>query len=296
MSFTSFRRTKSKKSQTMCPSLSSMCKTLNLKKPQAINARISHRIKHMRNVAPKKDIIEDGMKKVEVPVTYTRGTLTFKNGMAVNARIFHVTDYHPAELFVWLEQSANPGVLLLDKSVSHMASLRVSYLTYGFNCFRGTLSVIYHSGRSDKGVNTLSTVNMTVERMVLNNVAKVLLLDRSHLLEVMRQLHVKCELGCRQQHIQFPFSVGKDEISISKAKRGNLRKVANKTSRIVCRHSTCVHLIKMIVVLNFSIAFKKRVKREDHYNPDYEHGQTHGRLSYLYGNDLLVFPLIYRGS
>lgn len=73
----------------------------------------------------------------------------------------------------------------------------------GFDESRGTLSVTFYPGVSADNMTTLSTSGMIVGRRVLNNRAKMLLLDKRQFLEAMRQILVEGGVDWIQQHILF---------------------------------------------------------------------------------------------
>lgn len=76
-----------------------------------------------------------------------------------------------------------------------MTFLSVSLHMPGFKCPRSTLCVTSHLDVSAENISNLSTGAMTAGCTVLNKGIMVLLLDRRHRLEVMRQLNVEHSLG-----------------------------------------------------------------------------------------------------
>lgn len=96
-----------------------------------------------------------------------------------------------------------------------MTSLRDSFRIYDFDSYRGTLLVTFYDGVSADDVTTLLTSGRTVRHQVLNNDEMVLLLDRCHRLQGMRQLHVEGEATWFQQQILVCLMFREDRVAIS---------------------------------------------------------------------------------
>lgn len=84
-----------------------------------------------------------------------------------------------------MKQMKDPDIPLSEDSLSHVTLLRASFDVYGFDYFRGTLSMTLHSCNSAEDVTRTLTSGMIVGGQVLSKAAKVLLLDGRHHLEAM---------------------------------------------------------------------------------------------------------------
>lgn len=121
--------------------------------------------------------------------------MSIKNGTAVNVCVFKISDYYQTDLFARIKQIEYPEILVHEVSLSQVTLSRASYRMYGFDYPRGTLSVNFHPTVSAEDITTISTGGMIAARQVLDNRAKVSLLDGSQRLEKMRQQHVKGDPG-----------------------------------------------------------------------------------------------------
>lgn len=83
----------------------------------------------------------------------------------------------------------------------HVTILSASYRMYGFDYSGDALSVTFHPAVIVEYATTPFTGGMLLGRQVLNNGAKVLVLDGCHRLEAMRRLHVESSVGWIQRHI-----------------------------------------------------------------------------------------------
>lgn len=115
--------------------------------------------------------------------------------------------------------------------------------------------MIFHPELSTDDVSTLSTGSVTVGRLILNNSAKVMLLDGRHRWQAMRQLHVEGDLRWSQRHIEVRLIVREDMVAISEAEGIKLNKLPKIVTAILRRDCTFMDLIKK--TLNFSIASEK---------------------------------------
>lgn len=73
--------------------------------------------------------------------------------------------------------------------------MRALFIMYGFDYFRGTLSIFLYPEVSAEDETTLLTDIMEVGRQVLNNDANVLLLSGLQHREAMRKQYVESDVG-----------------------------------------------------------------------------------------------------
>lgn len=126
------------------------------------------------------------MELAEVSMINRANAISVENRTSVIVRVLNGSDYHETDLSVRIKQINDPDILLHDASPSQVTSLHVSRSMYGFDYPRGTLSLSFHPEVSADDVTTSSIVGMTVGHHVLNNEAKVLLLDGRHFLKAVR--------------------------------------------------------------------------------------------------------------
>lgn len=112
--------------------------------------------------------------------------MTFvERGTAASIYALIMSDYHHTYLFSRIEQAESPAIQLHDESLLQVNSMGTLFLMYFFHYCRGTLSVTFHLRLSAEDVTTTSASGMTVGGNVLDNDAKVWLLDGRYHLEVM---------------------------------------------------------------------------------------------------------------
>lgn len=133
-------------------------------------------------------------------MTDTADAMSVEDGTAVNVHVSDFSDNHQKILFVINEQIEDPDIPVHGVRLSHVTSPRASFCMYGFDFSRGPLSVMSHTWVCADDMTTSSTGGITAGRQVVNNGDKVLLLDGRHCLQVMRQLHVRSDVGRLQQH------------------------------------------------------------------------------------------------
>lgn len=100
-----------------------------------------------------------------------------------------------------------------------MTSLRQLILSYGFHCSYGTLDLTFDVEVSAENPEMLLGRGIKAGHPILHNRAKILLLDRRHVLVTMRLPNVQNDLGWNEEHIQVCLTVREDKVEIRKNRR-----------------------------------------------------------------------------
>lgn len=161
----------------------------------------------------------------------------------------------PDGIFVTIEQIEDLDNLLCYVSISRVTSLRSPFFMHGFDCSCSASSMSFHPGVSADYVTTPSTGKVTGAYHVLNNSAKIVLVDGRRHLKAIEQLHMKGAMVPVQEHILVLFIVWEGIVAITKAIGIELSGLANKINGILRCNSTCVNLMK--TTLNLFIVFGK---------------------------------------
>lgn len=78
------------------------------------------------------------MEIVEGPVNDTADAMSVENRTVANVCVFNVNDYNRTDLFVRIEQTKDPEILLPDVSLLYVAFVRAWLRMYHFDYSRGT--------------------------------------------------------------------------------------------------------------------------------------------------------------
>lgn len=100
---------------------------------------------------------------------------------------------------------------------------------------------------------TVSTGSIAADRLVLNQRAKVLLLDRSRRLETRRKPSVEHDLGWIQYYIQARINLRENKAAISVAESIRTKKHESKVTGIVWCDLTFVYLKKKNPKLRYQV-------------------------------------------
>lgn len=188
-------------------------------------------------------------------MTDTAYALYVENGTTLLVRLFSESDYDKVDLFVRIDhiedlQTPQRDVSLLDVTLS-----RTPFHMYGFDYFRVTVSVTFHSEVCVDEVITPPSGGMTISRQFMNNGTMILLLDGLHRLKAMRQLHMDRDIGRVQQHIPVLLISREDRVANSGGGRIKIGSIANKVAGIGLHDFTFLDVMKTI--LHYSVVFAK---------------------------------------
>lgn len=123
-----------------------------------------------------KDKGEDDMEIVELPTTAKADAIFAESCTTVKVCVCNMNKYHQADLFVRKERVQDSDILLCDKSLSQVTSLRASFRMCGLAYSCDLVSVASHTPMGARDVTTLSRDDLIVGVQVLNSGGKVLLL------------------------------------------------------------------------------------------------------------------------
>lgn len=141
------------------------------------------------------------MEIVEAALTDRVDAMYDENGSVVNIRGFNVSVYQQTDSFVRIGQIDYPDPPLCDAGFLHVTLLPASFRMNSFDYSHSTIPTSFYTEVSADSVTMSLTGDLTVDRQVLNNGAKVLLLDKLHRLKAMRRLHAKAGVDWIHQNI-----------------------------------------------------------------------------------------------
>lgn len=127
----------------------------------------------------------DDVEIVEVSVSDIKKGMSVDNGFSADVCVINVRNYQQSNLVMRIEQIDYSYTLPRDVSLSCVPSVRTSFRMHRFDHTRGKLSVVSHAKVICDGVAMPATTDMTVSRLVLKRLTKVVLLDIPHRLEAM---------------------------------------------------------------------------------------------------------------